>query len=85
MRPSSGVIVHYQAAKVLFLDFSRGGSCVGSGGVETCCSRGSHSYLFHIMFKMHGHKNLKPNDKYEEERVSSAIQVVTLKGFNVHN
>jgi hypothetical protein len=50
---------------------------VGSGGVETCCSRGSHyvephntynkaitfvhqvGYLFHITFKMHGHKNLK--------------------------
>jgi hypothetical protein len=24
------------------LNFSSGGSCVGSGGVETCCSRGSH-------------------------------------------
>jgi hypothetical protein len=38
MRPSSGGIVYYQAAKVVLLDFGRGEGCVGSGGVETCCS-----------------------------------------------
>jgi hypothetical protein len=31
-----------KAATMVFLNFSSGGSCVGSGGVETCCSRGSH-------------------------------------------
>jgi hypothetical protein len=42
MRPSSGVVVTCKAATMVFLNFSSGGSCVGSGGVETCCSRGSH-------------------------------------------
>jgi hypothetical protein len=31
-----------KAATMVFLKFSSGEGCVGSGGVETCCSRGSH-------------------------------------------
>jgi hypothetical protein len=31
-----------KAATMVFLNFRSGGSCVGSGGVETCCSRGTH-------------------------------------------
>jgi hypothetical protein len=30
------------SSKMVFWSFCSGGNCVGSGGVETCCSRGSH-------------------------------------------